>query len=372
MKKHKRYLTRSFLIWLWVLGLLWLFKIIPFNLTDFVGNANKIPTEPYDLYAQYEAHSSVSKLDNRIVIIRIPDDANRNEIAEALEQLAMCNPKVVGLDFLFQEPKEAVSDCRLANAVNAFGERIVIASFYDGQRVLRSFFADSIAGYEGSTNADVENKYDVIRTFIPLNKFDGELMSSLGYQVSTLYMNNDCAKKFNAEERSYIYWRAVKFPIIEAENILNYKEKIENKIVLVGSISHEVDVHRTSVSSDFNGVKVIAHSIGNIIDNDFMWHSSLLDFVLSVLILLICSFIIQYFECNGDERYSDFTSIVCFVIQLLLLIGVVVFVGYKLYQSGIYINFSILLFGIIIYPIVNDFYNVKKYIGIKLKFKTKK
>ena len=359
MNHRKIYLKRSFLIWLLALVLLWLFRFIPLNLTDFVGNANKIPTEPYDLYAQYEANSSVSKLDNRIVIINIPDEANRGEIAEALEELAKCNPSVVGLDFIFPEQKDSISDAHLSGAINSFGNKIAIASFYDGQQMMRSFFADSISVYEGCANADVKNKYDVIRTFVPLMEFEGKITPSLAYIVSSIYTNKKNTENFNPNDRAYIYWKSVKFPIIDAENILDCKAKIENKIVLVGSFSHE-DVHRTSIASDYNGVKVIAHSIRNIIDNDFIWHSSLLNNVLCGLILLISSFIIQYFECNGDERYSDCTSFVSFLMQILLLIGVVVFGGYKLYQLGIYIDFTMLLLGILVYPIINDSYNVGK------------
>ncbi len=359
MNNSKIYLKRSFIIWLLALALLWVFKFIPLNLTDFVGNANKIPTEPYDLYAQYEANSLVSKLDNRIVIINVPAEANRNEIAASLEELAMCSPSVVGLDFVFPEHKDTIADNRLTEAINTFEDKIVVASLYNGERMMRSFFADNIDGYEGCINADVESKYDVIRTFVPLMEFDGEIEPSLAYMVSSLYTNKRKTEHIKPNYRAYIYWKSVKFPIVEAEDIFSYKENIENKIVLVGSFNQE-DVHRTSISSDYNGVKVIAHSIRNIIDGDFIYHNSVLNNVLCGLILLMSSFVIQFFECNGDERYSECTSLVSFVMQILLLIGVVIFGGYKLYQLGIYVDFTMLLLGILVYPIINDSYNLGK------------
>lgn len=359
MNSRKIYLRRSFLIWLLALVLLWGFRFIPLDITDFVGNANKIPTEPYDLYAQYEANSSVSELDNRIVIINIPDYANRNDIATYLEELAMCNPSVVGLDFIFPEHKDSIADNRLAEAINTFDDKIVVASFYNGERMMRSFFADNINGYEGCINADVESKYDVIRTFMPLMEIDGEIESSLAYLVGSLYTNKRETEHIKPNERAYIYWKSVKFPIVDAEDIFSDKEKIENKIVLVGSLNQE-DVHRTSISSDYNGVKVLAHSIRNIIDGDFIYYNPLLNNVLCGLILFLSSFIIQFFECNGDERYSECTSLVSFLMQILLLIGVVIFGGYKLYQLGIYVDFTMLLLGILVYPIINDSYNVGK------------
>lgn len=358
----KKYLKRSIGIWCWTMALLWVFKFIPFNLTDWVGNANKIPTEPYDLYAQYEANSLKRELDNRIVIIKIPDDANRDAIAKTLEDLKQCNPAVVGLDFLFIGEKDDESDFRLANAVNAFEDKIVVATLYDGNRLRHSYFADSIRPIEGCTNLDTNNKYDVIRTFIPEMEFEGEIMPSMAYVIGKLYTETRYIESFNVGDRTYIYWKSIEFPIIDATEIIEKKNEINGKIVLVGSVSSEIDVHRTSVSSDYSGVKVIAHSVRNIIDNDFIWHNKLFDIVVCGFILLICSFVIQCFECSRDRRYSDLTDIICLLVQFILLIVGVIYLGYKLYISGIYIDTTILLIGIVLMPIINDFYNAGKFI----------
>lgn len=381
MKISKKYLKRSFGTWGWTMALLWLFKFIPFSLTDLVGPEHKIPTEPYDLYAQYEAKASVSVFEDRIVIVKIPDSYGRDEIAATLENLKQCNPAVIGLDFLFPDKKEAVSDQRLAQAVEAFDDKIVLATLYDEStgNLMRSYFAEEIGEYEGCTNPDVSSRYDILRTFIPEQEYGNKIFPSLAYAISCLYPDSKYDNSYKVGERAYIYWKSVKFSEIDACDVLEQKDNIEGKIVLVGVVSDEIDVHRTSISSDYSGVKVIAHMVCNLIDNDFIWHSWWCDILVCALILLVCAFIMQYFECKEDEqgepdeRYSDFTDVVSLILQLGLLIGVVVFLGYYMYKWGVYIDFTILLLGIIVMPIINDFYNAGKHIYdiIEKKFKNK-
>lgn len=381
MKISKKYLKRSFGTWGWTMALLWLFKFIPFSLTDLVGPEHKIPTEPYDLYAQYEAKAAVSEKDDRIVIVKIPDSDGRDEIAATLENLKQCNPTVIGLDFLFPDKKEAVSDQRLAKAVEAYGDKIVLATLYDDStgKLMRSYFAEEIGVFEGCANDDVSS-YDIARMFIPEKQYGNEIYPSFAYAISCLYPDSKYDNSYKVGERAYIYWKSVKFSVIDACDVLEQKDNIEGKIVLVGSVSEEVDVHRTSISSKHSGVKVIAHMVCNLIDNDFIWHSWWCDILVCALILLVCAFIMQYFECkeneNGevDERYSDFTDVVCLILQIGLLIGVAVFLGYYLYKWGVYIDFTILLLGIIVLPIINDFYNAGKRICEAIrekKFKNK-
>ena len=359
MKIDSRYILRSLIVWGITILLSGLFLLIPFEISDYVGYNNKIPTEPFDVYAQFTVNKR-TKIDPNIVIIDIPDNADRDYLARTLENLYLVKPAVVGLDIYFKSRKDSVVDARLINAISQFGDSIVLGMKIEDNKLLRSFFADSISVYEAHCAADVQNRYGVIRTFIPEMTFDDKIVPHMSYMLSSLYPNSKYDGSRKADERVYIYYwdkDTSDIRIINADSVLNRKQFIEGKIALVGKYSLESDIHRTSISSNYPGIRNIADETRNMIHNKFIWHNSILDIVVCALILLICSFIIQWYE-NGDEKRGDRTDIACLILQVVLLIFVIIKLGYKLYLSGIYIDFSLLLLWIIFMPIVNDFYKV--------------
>ena len=138
MKIDSRYILRSLIVWGITILLAGLFLLIPFEISDYVGYNNKIPTEPFDVYAQFTVNKR-TKIDPNIVIIDIPDNADRDYLARTLENLYLVKPAVVGLDIYFKSRKDSVVDARLINAISQFGDSIVLGMKIEDNKLLRSF-----------------------------------------------------------------------------------------------------------------------------------------------------------------------------------------------------------------------------------------
>lgn len=90
------------------------------------------------------------------------------------------------------------------------------------------------------------------------------------------------------------------FPIIPIDIILNYQDKlwksnIENKILLVGAYSNEIDVHRTPLG-EMNGIEVIANAVNTIISKQFFKNASFFEnlgtlFFLGILLSIIITYL---------------------------------------------------------------------------------
>ena len=168
---------------------------------------------------------------------------------------------------------------------------------------------------------------------------------------------------FRGKEKSFKYISA-----LDIYNNSFNKEKIENKIALVGtSAAALMDLRATPFESIFPGVEVHANAIDNIISQDFIYRASWMDGANIVII-----FILTFFTFFIIKKIPIWLTPI-FTISFLFIS--LYYIYYLMFNTGIILNilfpiFSIILSGIISL-IIGYFYEIKKKEEIKNKFASK-
>lgn len=294
-----------------VMGLL---SLIPLN--THVLDPLKLALQDFDYndmaFARFNKNSN-SRLDTNLVIVNI-DKANREQIAAMVNKIAATKPKVLGVDIVFEQPKEAASDSLLQSALqnplvvmayrlNTSEESVTPqALFYNN--VKQKGFANFV-GEEGGT----------IRHFAPFVEFENQTYES--FSAAVLQKANAAAyailkKKHHATEIINYTRQAEKFMVINGNTLLDSNNVQEfsftNKIVLLGFAPEDgswEDKHFTPMnakyvgksSADMQGVFVHANILEMLLQKNYIsktatWLTWLLAFVLCWLHMAI---FIKYF-----------------------------------------------------------------------------
>ncbi len=294
-----------------VMGLL---SLIPLN--THVLDPLKLALQDFDYndmaFARFNKNSN-SSLDTNLVIVNI-DKANRGEIAGMINKIAAAKPSVLGVDIVFEQPKEAASDsllnAALQNPLVVMAYRLHTseeavkpqALFYN--QVAQKGFANFV-GEEGGT----------IRHFAPFVDFENITYESFAAAVLQKTNVTDYAILKNRHHDTEIinYTRqAEKFMVINGNTLLDSNNVQEfsfaNKIVLLGFAPEDgswEDKHFTPMNAkyvgkstpDMQGVFVHANIIEMLLHKNYItrtstWLTWLLAFVLCWLHMAI---FIKYF-----------------------------------------------------------------------------
>lgn len=108
---------------------------------------------------------------------------------------------------------------------------------------------------------------------------------------------------------------------INTGNVQFLKEKFENKVIYIGTtVTALADIKSTPVSYMYPGVETHATFLNNILDNNFIKHSSFqVDILISALLCFLIGFCILKFD---SVPYSIFCSLLIFAAYLLVTIFV--------------------------------------------------
>ncbi|MEX1203133.1 MAG: CHASE2 domain-containing protein [Ferruginibacter sp.] len=225
-----------------VMGLL---ALIPIN--THVLDPIKMALQDFDYndlaYSKFNKNGNPS-IDTSIVIVNI-GEANRSDIASMIQSISTAKPAVIGVDILFNEPKDLFSDSLLLTAFNK-ESNIVLAynlKVEDDQVSSIGFLCSKIAN-KGFANF-VGEEGGSIRLVAPFYKNNEEVYQSFAAAVSQKAYPNayDALKKRNNVTEAVNYTHtADDYIVVDGETILNdsnYNYNIFlNKLVLIGYISN--------------------------------------------------------------------------------------------------------------------------------------
>lgn len=190
---------------------------------------------------QGEQDDAVAVADN-IIVVDLGTHVNRNYIAGVLQTLSGMEPIAVGIDAVFPQPSDHKADSCLTSALTAMRQRVVMARMTDEDgNTIQSYFADSLDLKSGSALLDIDQA-GVVHTFCPVQQDGDTAMVALlnniwndhyGITQSLELRKTPLIIDYNAECR-----------IISAEQLQDYAEDINGRIVLIGVASNGTDVMR--------------------------------------------------------------------------------------------------------------------------------
>lgn len=218
-----------------------------------------------DVYFEVMRNERPKQLSDDIVLVDMTKLHDRLDIAETIADINRCAPKVMVIDLIFQgESGNPMSDTELVNAINRCKNVVISSKLVDYREEsesfsnqIVSFFApvsDCIWGY-----GNVVQNYTggCIRKYSLAMKLDSATVFSMPYWASCLYM--DTRPKADATNERVIVYDNTDFLVIDAHDVSRYGQFLKGKMVFLGTLSKEEDVHITPVGK-MPGMKVQAYS----------------------------------------------------------------------------------------------------------------
>lgn len=312
-----------------VLGI---FSFIPINCL-FLDPVAKAVSD-FDVYdIVYSKLREEPKVDTNIVLINL-SNLSRSDIARQVNIINAFNPKVIGIDAIFQEGKEHYSDSLLADAFSKC-RNLVLVSKLDKYREESDAYDTLLSSIEifnkyasnGFANLPNDDKvsFRTIREFKSVSKTNGTKVNAFASEIVKIY-NPEALQKLNrrdneTEKINYI-GNYNKFYYLDAYQVLSGKSDIsfiKDKIVLMGFMGRSLndktfeDVYFTPLNEryagkafpDMYGVVIHANIISMILSKSYV---EIMPQWLSIVFALILSYISAYIIFNLKIKYKDWFS----------------------------------------------------------------
>lgn len=278
--------TISVFVFLILLGM------IPINF--YVLNPMKTALKDFDFndiaYAKLEK-GKYDSIDRRIVVVNT-GELDRAEIGFLIEKVSTYEPKVIGLDIFFIDPKEPDKDSILREALRKTKNLVGVSVGYwerDSFKIVPNNF-DDVIGKRGYANL-VGEEIGTIRLYSPFEKVNNEKYPQIASAIVKEYDSaayNKMVKRGKKEEVINYTKRVEKYQSFEAvdfltDNIDTTRIKIKNRIVLLGYVNKDdpndvedkkftplnVNVAGKAIP-DMNGIFVQANIITMVLDGNYI------------------------------------------------------------------------------------------------------
>jgi CHASE2 domain-containing sensor protein len=346
---HKRYLVITAMMF----SVLGIFSFIPINCLFLDPIAKAI--SDFDVYdIVYSKLREEPKVDTNIVLVNL-SNLSRAEIARQVNIINSFNPKVIGIDAIFQEEKDHRSDSMLSDAFSKCQNLVLVSKLdmynevgevYD--TLLNSINIFNQYAENGFANLPSDDKvsFRTIREFRPLLINNGVSVSAFASKIVEIYKPEAFKVLINRKkeiEKINYTGNYNKFYYLDVHQILsgeNHLGFMKDKIVLMGFMGINIndktfeDIYFTPLNErfagkafpDMYGVVIHANIISMILSNNYV---ELMPEWLSILMALILSYISAYIIFNLKIKFKDWFSAlskfyILFISLLNLFIGVMV------------------------------------------------
>ncbi len=337
--------------WLWrrsvitalAFGIMGLYAVVALNVKVFnpISKAfadYSITDFYYDMLATGTPDTS-----NIVTIVDMTELPNRRALAMALEEIAECKPKAVGVDVVFEGLKEfdelgdrMIDDVAHAQPKTVFSYKLITDSWdgHEYHQTVRSFFADSLIT-QGYTNMP-RNLYGGMKRQLSLGCYvEGELVPSLIKRVADEYAGEETMEL--ADKNVRINFRPMEYKVVPPDSIMEYRELIEDRIVLFGAMTEEADMHYTP-RGKIAGVKLLAYAIETLLKHNEIKEVPLwLTWVISFLVVLIAVVFLERYDRFVAKR-STLTKV---VFGSILVKGLVRFAWIAIFMWLAFLLFSL-------------------------------
>jgi CHASE2 domain-containing sensor protein len=322
---------------------IWLLAFVFFNLSVFDPVSDAFKDFSYlDLYESKRMYPERT-INEDIAIVNI-EHLDREELGFLIDKIAIQNPKIIGLDVVFDGNRGARGDSTLNSSIEKH-EKLIISAYKIENNTVTKSLEKFRANTSGLANFDFEGQQDnVIRSF-------------LGYQNEDTLFSVSVANKYKPKGFKKDFTKPLPIKYIGDYNqfwTLNHIDcmiqdslpVLKNKIVLLGYLGmplnnkHDVeDKHYTPMNEsisgkalpDTYGVVIHANIIRMILENDYIKTiPNVLKYVLAFVITFLTSLVfIPY--CRKNRPWS---SVLTKLYQLFFTIALL-WVSLQLYKANI-------------------------------------
>ncbi|SBW07676.1 CHASE2 domain-containing protein [uncultured Dysgonomonas sp.] len=336
---------------------------IPLSLDYFAPIQKSNDFQLSDVFSAIRGKSKIINLNEEIVIVSTDDCVDRGEIAEVIAMVNSCNPKVIGLDIIFKEAIEMENDTKLIEAISDCSNIVLACQLKEYDKVnkryeqkVNNFFSHYLSHLtEASININSSAEYhSIVRDFSTSIVYNEDTISTFSTVIANLY-NNDLYNEFRKKEKetNLINFGADEFRRIKGSDVLENKDLLSGKVVIIGDVDSPGDQHNTPVNISMSGCIIHAHILSTILRNK---HIDIVDEKVNVYIAVVVCFIFVFISQIVKKQWSNLSELIIRVIQFLLLAAFFVGGYYLFVNSNLYWSFAFLLIMLGLTTLVFDIY----------------
>lgn len=294
----------------------------------------------YQMMSEKESHL--------VVIVDLTSLIYRDDIAQALEDIEACNPAVIGVDCVFEgEREDTAADNAIRRVASKYDNIVYSYRLLDEQgygigysRSVHSFFTDTIKVHEGVTNMQFDNLYSSIKRKLKAGWLvNGKKEPTLVGEVVNYYAKE---KVLDVTDKDVnINFHPTRFTKIDPSEILQNRAQIEGRIVLLGTLTDETDMHFTPLGK-IAGVELLAYAAQSILEKEEIVEFPLWIQVIIAVLLVILTNIMQ--RTYIDWTISNNNPFIRYVIGSTYVMGLFTFLWIALIMWITFLCFS--LYGV--------------------------
>jgi CHASE2 domain-containing sensor protein len=325
-----------------------------------------------DVYYQILQESSDYEYNDEICIVDLTPLQNRTEIATALQQIEAQQPKVIGVDCVFEglKPENPEGDSLLWSVASEYDNIVFSCKYLDYANdslgytmAVRSFFAEPLEVEQGFTNMQYSLYGSMARLVSLGRKLNGEVQASFIAKVVNHTQDKPLPLK---DEDLRINFTPTIFTIIPPDSISYYAEHIKDKIVLLGTMTDEYDMHITPMGK-MAGVELLAYA-GQTLQNRIEvgtfpgWLAAIVSFLMVLLTQILLAGFVNFATTRKNRYWRNSLSLVFVKTQLLMywmiFLMYVSYLIFNLFQFDIGLGYAMSAMAFL--TMASDFYTKAK------------
>ena len=299
-----------------------------------------------DLYFGLIQKNTVKEINSDVVLVDVTKLTNRNAIANAINDVNSCSPKVLLIDIIFERAShDPMEDALLLSAIEAGKEKEILSAKLTNYNqdsmsfrgITKSFFNEFIDVKWAYSNVDQKRPGGCIRQYSLSQKLNDSLLYSMPYAAACAYKDiqpgiMDVSQRLIVFEDSLL--------TISCEKILENKNLLKDKLVILGNFNEEADMHITPIGKQ-SGMKILGYSAVT-----FMNHKEIrsmgdsTSLILAFVVCMICAWVGHKIR----KKYTNFSS---YVLKLyyFLLAAILVWIAF---MSFVHFDYDVNL----LYPLI--------------------
>ena len=259
-----------------------------------------------DVYYQILQEAGEPDENSDIVIVDMSELHKRRELAKLLDDIEEQEPRVVGIDVVFEGLKEdSIGDEMIWDVAGKYDNMVFSFRLVDYQDdrtgyadAVHSFFAEALEVEEGFTNMQRDLYGGIKRVLSIGRKYHGELQPSYITKIANRYLGMEAVA---IEDRDMtINYTPTRFTVVPFDSVKYQAAKLKDKLVLFGAMKEETDMHYTPLGK-MAGVELLAYSIQTLLEHKEVYE-------LPLWLVAVGSFLLALLTQIGWTSYTDFTG----------------------------------------------------------------
>lgn len=315
--------------------ILGLYAVVALNLKVFNPIAKAIGNYSFEDFYYYILGTSNEQDISRVVtIVDMTELTSRRDLAKTISDISSLSPKVLGVDIVFEGLKEdSIGDQLLTESAKDchgfFSYRLIDRS----DEAIHSFFTPCDSLTEGFTNIP-RHLYDGTKRTLSIGRIhQGVLRPSLIKLLADKYAGEEVTPLADKELR--INFSPIRFEIISPADVLSNKHLIEDRIVLLGAMKEENDMHITPLGK-MAGVELLAFGVETMLKHNKvrvtpMWLIIIISFFVTLMVVTIRLSYVNYAKKQLPLLRSFLTLELIIGLVVFTTVAIIVWIGFILF-----------------------------------------